>query len=124
MLAGLLMGCDDGQAITFCTEIGCTSALEVLLEDEPAPPYRVEADASGGTGSYVYECPASSLCPPIVFADFTPDRVTIRVVTSTDTTRYEVRPRYEENQPNGPGCDPICLRSVVRLPSDALTISE
>lgn len=119
LVGGLSAGCDV-QTPIICTDMGCSSGVEVRLQEEPAPPYRVEADAGGGTATYVFECPAAGQCPVIFFPDFTPDRLIVRVVTVSDTTRYEVRPSYEESQPNGPGCDPICRRAVIELPADAI----
>lgn len=119
MLLPLIPACEStvGEA---CTLIGCSSGIEVQLEETPAIPYRVEADAGGGDAKYVFECDSAEECPPIFFAEFTPDWLIINVISGTDTTWYEVRPSYEKNQPNGPACEPTCFNAVVRLPSDAL----
>lgn len=107
--------------VTACTQIGCTSGIELRLEEEPSPPYRVEAEAGGGNARYVFECDRAEGCPHIFFSEFTPDHVTFEVIAGADTTWYEVRPTYREGQPNGPGCEPTCLNAVVELPADALT---
>ena len=114
----LASGCNSLTGV--CTQIGCTSGIEVQLEEEPPVPYRIEADAGGGTARYVYECDQTAGCPPIFFAEFTPDWVIFEVIVAEDTTWYEVRPTYTKHQPNGPRCEPTCYNSVVRLPSDAL----
>lgn len=121
LLTAALGACNSSPVTRVCTQIGCTSGIEVQLEEEPDIPYRVEADPGGGRARYVFECEDSGGCPGIFFAAFTPDWVTFEVITEVDTTWYEVRPEYTEHQPNGPRCEPICSISVVRLPSDALT---
>lgn len=119
-LASTVLASGCGSITEVCTLMGCTSGIEVQLEEEPPVPYRIEAAADGGTARYVYECGQTARCSPIFFAEFTPDWVLFSVIVGADTTWYEVRPTYTEQQPNGPGCEPICYNSVVRLPSDAL----
>lgn len=121
ILPAALGACDSSTGTRVCTQIGCTSGIEVQLEEEPAIPYRVEADPGGGEARYIFECDRSAGCPRIFFVAFTPDWVMFEVIAGTDTTWYEVRPTYTEYQPNGPRCEPTCFNSVVRLPSDALT---
>lgn len=117
-----VLACEGDSLTPFRTQIGCTSGIEVQLEEEPAVPYRVEAEAGGGTARYVYTCDPAAGCLPIIFAEFTPYRVFFEVIVGADTTLYEVLPTYTKHQPNGPRCDPTCYNSVVRLPSDALYI--
>jgi len=113
----LASGCDSLTGVR--TLIGCTSGIAVELEEEPPVPYRVEAHAGGGTARYVYECDQTAGCPPMFFAEFTPDWVIFEVIVAVDTTWYEVRPTYTKLRPNGPRCDPTCYNSTIRLPSDA-----
>ena len=105
---------------TDCTEVGCTSGVEIILEQPPAGPYRVEVVSGPGDARYVYEC-SEARCPDrVFFPDFTPHRVFVRVITEEGTQQYEVIPQYVESRPNGRRCPPLCRRAQVRLPSDRL----
>jgi hypothetical protein len=117
-----VLGCEDDSLSLICTAAGCYSEIEVQLEEEPAGPYRVEADPGGGTARYVYACDPTAGCPPIVFSEFSPYWAIFDVIVGADTTRYEVFPTYTEIQPNGPRCEPTCYVAMVRLPSDAIWI--
>ena len=122
LLSLLLAGCGtstDPEQV--CTLIGCDSGIEIVLEDPPEGPYRIEAFVYSEGPRYVYECVSQSGCTdPVFFAEFTPYRVFIDVVTDAGTERFEVVPTYQESQPNGPDCPPLCRTAVVRLPSDRL----
>lgn len=110
-----------GSIIQACTLIGCDSGLEIILENEPAGPYRIEAFVYSDGPRYVYECSSTTGCQDRVFlADFTPDRIFIEVIRAGGTERYEVLPEYRESRPNGPNCPPLCRTAIIRLPSDRL----
>ena len=115
-----LGGCDSDTVSQGCTLIGCASGIEVVLEQPPAVPYRVEAYVSSQMPRYVYRCDSGSCLPRIFFEEFTPFRVFVEVISGTGTQVYEVIPRYSESRPNGPQCDPLCRNAVIRLPSDRL----
>lgn len=121
-LIPFVLACEDEPVSFNCTDAGCESGIEVQLEEEPAVPYRVEADPVGGTARFVYTCDPAESCPPIVFSEFIPGWVFFDVIVGPDTTRYEVVPTYTEVHPNGPRCEPTCYNAVVRLPSDAVWV--
>lgn len=119
----LLAGCSRSTAPgQVCTLIGCDSGIQVVLEKPPAGPYRIEAYVNSSQGPrYVYRCERQSGCPDrAFFPEFTPDRIFIEVITESGTQRYEAAPKYQESQPNGPECPPLCRTAVIRLPSDRL----
>lgn len=124
LLVLLLFGfrCESASTMgTVCTLIGCDSGLLVELEAPPEAPYRIEAHVSGVSPRYVQVCQSQAACSPFTFfRAFIPDWAIIEVVSAVGTERYEVRPVYERVQPNGPGCDPVCMRATVRLPRDAI----
>lgn len=122
LLGMALLSCARDPAITgVCTEIGCESGIEVILESPPTGAYRVEASVGGSVPKYVYECTSEAGCAErIFFPEFTPYRVFIEVTDATGTERYEAVPVYTERQPNGPECPPLCRNAVIRLPSDQL----
>lgn len=112
----LLSGCNGLAGPTACTEIGCESGLEVVLENAPAVPFRVEAEVPGQQGLYVFDCPDPARCGRVFFAAFTPDYVRIRVTTAAGTVARDVRPQYAEARPNGPDCPPLCRTATVAVP--------
>lgn len=104
-----------------CTEIGCDSGIEVVLESPPAGSYRVEAYVDPQGPRYVFRCERQSGCTDRIFLDeFTPHRLFVEVISDSGTQRYEAAPNYQESRPNGPDCPPLCRTGVVRLPSDRL----
>lgn len=122
LLATVVGSCGAVPGITgACTEIGCESGIEVVLESPPAGAYRVEATVGGSAARYVYQCADEEGCAGrIFFPEFTPYRVFIEVTDATSTERYEVVPEYTEHRPNGPDCPPLCRNAVIRLPEDQL----
>lgn len=104
-----------------CTDIGCDSGLTVMLQSPPDAPYRIEVHVSGSSVRYIQTCSSQTACGSTAFfSDFTPERVIVEVISALGTERYEARPTYQRNQPNGPGCDPVCWTAAVRLPQDAI----
>jgi hypothetical protein len=117
-----LASCGDFLGSDSCTLIGCTSGLNVVLEDVTSAPYRVEVYSGPSTTRYVLECTANP-CAQIFFPDFTPQRVFAEVIRPNQLTRrYEVIPSYSESRPNGGNCPPLCRNATIRLPSDALVV--
>jgi len=123
-LAGLLAfigGCSDSLQLE-CTEIGCSSGVEVLLDRSAATGFRVELTTPGSATTHTYACPDPAHCSvQVFFPDFTPDVVNVRVIVGTDTSFAEaVRPQYSEFRPNGSRCPPTCHigRLAAVLPSD------
>jgi hypothetical protein len=55
----------------------------------------------------------------IFFADYTPQQLTVRVVTPAGEATESFQPTYEKFQPNGEDCSPTCWRAtvVMGLPS-------
>jgi hypothetical protein len=113
-------GCGSGSGSDpqACTLIGCDSGIEVVLDQAPTAPYRVEAYTPSQQQRHVYRCEPSSCPPRIMFSGFTPDRAIIEVIAQQDTSRHEVTPSYVESRPNGPRCDPVCRNATVRLSAD------
>ena len=118
-LCSLLVGCDNFTDPGVCTLAGCSSGLEIVLEDPPDVPYVLEASAQPDGSEHVFECSNASGCTNRVFIkNFTPLRVYVEVITEAGTDRFEVVPTYQEFRPNGPRCPPLCRRAIVHLPSD------
>lgn len=111
----------DTGSDRICTMIGCDSGITIVLENPPAGPYRIEAYVYSQGPRYVHRCERQSGCATrVFFPEFTPYRVFVEVISDVGTQRYEVVPKYQESQPNGPDCPPLCRTAVVRLPSDRL----
>jgi hypothetical protein len=111
-LSGGMAGCTSGV----CTLIGCNSGLIVSVQPAPTPPYRIEAYTEPSATRYVADCATADSCGSgVVFTDFTPDRVSVDVITGADTvTREFTGPiTYKTSQPNGPSCSPTCQSATI-----------
>jgi hypothetical protein len=98
-----------------CTQIGCASGLQVVIDGAPAGAFRVEARAEDGE-ERARECAAPEACGRIFFADFVPPAVTVRVIAGDAVSSTTVRPDVVTLQPNGPGCPPTCRVARVEVP--------
>ncbi|MDE3129068.1 MAG: hypothetical protein KGL38_13750, partial [Gemmatimonadota bacterium] len=103
-----------------CTLVACLGQLQVVL-DGPGASRVTGIRVSAADSSRLWSCTAATPCTGaegVSFSGFTPDTVTIRVVTATDSTAFTVAPAYTTVYPNGPGCPGEC-----RTASVAITIS-
>ncbi len=111
-----ITACDSASDVHACTRIGCTSEVEVVLTPPPQGAFRVELSSPGSLAQYVRDCQDATTCGRLVFPDFTPSYVSVRVTTSTDTVFVEAVPvEFQESQPNGPDCPPTCLHGRVEV---------
>jgi len=113
----LLAGCNgiDGA----CTLIACDSGLIVQLAQAPTTAYRIEVFSQESGPHYIFDCDNPAQCgTEAQFADFMPEAVTIRVITSAGTREQTAHPAYTVSRPNGPNCEPTCrqARVTVALP--------
>lgn len=120
--ASALLACSAGcNSYGACTLIGCYGGLTVEF-NKPAPTtYRVEVTSSPGLGAvYVVECPGGPSCGTgsVMFADYFPSTVTVKVITPLGTTTKTFNPEYTESFPNGRNCGPACSNGkvIVDLP--------
>jgi hypothetical protein len=107
---------DPGDDV--CTLAGCFSGLRVELAARPTGPFRVEVTSAAAPGgaTYVFDCPDAARCGPgAFFPDFTPERVTVRVVTSGGAVTRDFAPAYRTFRPNGDDCEPTCREATVRV---------
>jgi len=98
-----------------CTLIACSDGITVELQGNVPQTYTVTARGDGETRSR--ECSPSQPCNPLMFENFTPERVVIEVTSAAGSVRREVTPEYRRVRPNGPNCPPECrqARIVVSL---------
>jgi hypothetical protein len=102
-----------------CTLIGCTDGIMVSFETPPPDGTLVELEGPFGVPWRV-ECGVDLDCGTgIFFADYTPQQLTVRVVTRAGEATESFQPTYEKFQPNGEDCSPTCWRAtvVMGLPS-------
>jgi hypothetical protein len=121
LLSSVLLTLAGCQGITgACTLIGCHSGLVVQLDRAPAGAYRIEAFVAESGPRQVFDCAGVAQCGAETrFDDFTPETVTVRVITAAGTTTQTFQPSYSKYQPNGAECGPTCRTAVVTatLPS-------
>ena len=112
-------GCNNPFGTTFCTQIGCSSGIRLSFDAPPSIGTVIELDSSGGFPWRV-ECGVDWNCDfDLYFDGFTPERVTVHVVTSTGEVTTSRFPTYEQFQPNGGDCPPTCFVAtiLVELPA-------
>jgi hypothetical protein len=105
----LAVGCENSLQLV-CTEIGCSSGVEVTLTRLPTAAFTIELAPLSASTVYSYRCAIPSDCATgVFFPEFTPDYVNVRVIVGPDTTTAEaVQPLYSEFRPNGTRCPPTC----------------
>jgi hypothetical protein len=111
-LLGLAAGCDAWHA---CTLIGCANGLTVTFTKPVAFPYRVELDSPNE--DKVVDCPSSSYCSPtqVFIPEFSPESVTIVVVSPSGTSTSTMTPTRTVSRPNGEHCGPVCTNAAVAV---------
>jgi hypothetical protein len=113
LVATLGAGCDV-VGPSACTLIGCTGLVVDVTGAPAQTPVTVVVTApDGSTGSST--CTSATGTCSVSFPDFTPASVTIRVVTSIQTTEVTSQPIYEVSRPNGPACPPECRSARVAV---------
>jgi len=117
-VAAALLACGDpaGRA---CTEIGCSDGLYVELQGTPGAALEVVASTLSAE-----ERSAGCIVPPagscvVAFDGFVPQEVTLAVLGGDRPVSVTVEPAYEDLQPNGPGCPPICRQATVEVDLEA-----
>lgn len=113
-VAIVLAGCDEptGRA---CTEIGCGDGLSITLQYTPGAALQVVATTVAGdarSGNCVVSSTGSCV---VSFFGFEPEELTIAVFGAEQPVSVTLSPAYEEFQPNGPGCPPICRWATVEF---------
>lgn len=135
-IALMIFACGDDEQPRVCTEIGCTSGFTVRF-DEPIllkgeQRLLIELDLSGSTrrcelragetpmvsencGAMTFHWDGERLEEFIVH-DADPENVGVRVRRDQETLHQgEFALNYQEVQPNGPGCPPICRQALLQL---------
>ena len=111
----LLLSSCDGATDQACTEIGCSDGLFVTLLAAPGGEYTVTATAGTGevrNGRCVVSQDGSCL---VGLPGFVPAEVTLVVSGEGRQVSVTVEPNYEDFQPNGPGCPPVCRQASVEI---------
>jgi len=108
-------GCGNPFGATACFEIGCDSGIRLTFDAPPPAGTIIELDSSSGF-PWRLECGVDWNCDfDPFFYGFTPEHVTVRVVTSTGEVTASVRPKYLKFQPNGEDCPPTCRVASIMI---------
>ena len=100
LVAAFGSGCDVSGP-SACTLIGCTGLVVVVTGAPAQTPMTVVVTAPDGSMRSTTCTSATGTCP-VLFPDFTPASITIRVLIGTQTTEVTRQPMYEVSRPNGP----------------------
>ena len=119
VMAGVIIaavpGCSNPFGGRACTLIGCDDGITVTFDAPPPHGTLVELDGSSGVPWRV-ECGVDWNCDAgIFFSDFTPDHISVRVVTPAGEAMESFQLTYQEFQPNGDGCPPTCRTATVAM---------
>lgn len=116
LVATVLMSssCNSNDTLVACTHIGCTNGLLVHLAALPTGPFKVEYLVNGAVKAEA-NCDGTTRCAQdFEFKATVPDGVSIRVTTNAGTRVTEFgRLTFVRSRPNGPRCEPECLRANV-----------
>lgn len=98
-----------------CTLIGCYDTLTISVSGAPAQgTVTVVATAlDGSSSSKTSNCVAASGSCSVVFTDFAPTAVAIRVTVTAQTKDLVAQPTYQVVHPNGADCPPDCRAGTV-----------
>lgn len=108
-------GC-GGDTARVCSAVDCRNGLHVMVSGNTnGETLRVEATAAGDTTPRVTQCTAFGGPCPVVFTDFFPTQVSIKVITAFDAVTYDATPTYVTSRPNGPDCEPECRSANVAV---------
>ena len=90
-----------------CTLIGCTGLLIEVTGVASQAPVTVVVTAPDGSSRSATCTTVSGTCP-VSFQNFTPDRLTVRVSSGSQSREVALQPDYLVTRPNGPDCPPEC----------------
>jgi hypothetical protein len=87
--------------------------------DKPvAFPFQVELSTPADEAKHTISCAGvTSNCSPtgVVFYQFAPHSVIVKVIGPSSTTTATVSPSYATTRPNGPDCGPECTVGTVNV---------
>ena len=101
-----------------CTLMACLGELRVVLSGAGATRVTSIEVSAPGDSSRAWSCTTATPCtgtPGVSFSGFTPDTVTIRIATDSDTTALTLAPAYTTIYPNGPDCPGECRTASVAV---------
>ena len=112
----LLAGC--GEEPKYCTEIGCSNMVVfTILDSYGGPATGASGTISIGGTDYEFDCSDASASDhycedgvlTVVIGEGT--SAAYSVVWGDESVQEEVELEFEEFQPNGEGCEPVCLNA-------------
>ena len=123
--AFLLTSCDSVLPQKMCTLVGCSGGLSIDIADLPSGvEYQVSLILPSGDmitqvcdanpeASFEKSCSEKGVFIALPTDVDPPESITIEVFVDGQTYTKDFTPIYEEFQPNGEGCPPICYNAVV-----------
>mgnify|MGYP006957706224 CR=1 FL=1 len=112
----LITGC--GEEPKYCTEIGCSSGVNFeVLDSYGGPAVRASGTITIDGTDYGFDCenPDGSeveCYEGIVFISVeSGTTATYSVTWADESAQGEIDLEFEESQPNGEGCEPICYNA-------------
>ena len=119
LLGGAALGCNEPPPTSLnCPDGQCISGLNLTFDSRP-PDGTVITVATVGESRQVtcgddFDCSGE-----IIFEDFMPEAVVVRVTNSLGETSLAAAPNYQPRYPHGTHCDPSCHRAdlAVQLPT-------
>ena len=123
--AFLLTSCDPVLPQKMCTLVGCIGGVSIDIADLPSgAEYQVNLILPSGEmitqvcdanpeASLEKSCNENGVFIALPTDVDPPESITIEVVVDGQTYTKDFTPIYEEFQPNGEGCPPICYNADV-----------
>ena len=109
-------GCGSNP-VTACTALGCFSGLRLTFDRQPDAETVITIEVDVGGIPWVVRCGVDTDCSTgLSLPDFFPESARVRITSPAgDVVVHEIEPEYEETQPNGPDCPPVCVFATVGL---------
>ncbi|HUH12140.1 MAG TPA: hypothetical protein VMK65_03485 [Longimicrobiales bacterium] len=111
-----LSACRGEDPVRACTQIGCSDGLTVEVTGDVPSRYTVRVVPEGAQATE-QACGDGMPCAGgAFFPDLTPERATVQVLVDDEVVaELTVTPVYDDVQPNGAGCPPICRQARVTV---------
>lgn len=111
-------GCNDSGFFggLVCTQIGCEDGLYIQISEERPDFLSLTIFLNEDTEPFSsIECTNSFQYCIIGIDGLTPETVSIEIKWKDGEFIRSYTPDYAKNQPNGPGCPPICTQASIEI---------
>jgi len=114
----LSAGCDDSifSGGVACTDMGCSDRVTIRISEERPDSLSLTIYLNDDTEAYATTHCTNTNHPCILgVEEKTPEIITVEATWENGESKQTFYPEYEDFQPNGPECPPICSRAMIEI---------